>query len=190
MLKIQNIPEEARIEAMDKEGRVKHFKLNQINKSKLSILEILLKCSLVIGLSACSNTANKENTAVTKNGEIMLNELFKVEITSPGRATMTKDIILKYFLIGMHERDVLAKLQDMGLEYTEWKKEDPKTQAMAAHARDIGIKDPERGKRDSIQIMRQNKPPLAPGSRTLEIIFYFNDNDELVEVFSRVYSAF
>lgn len=165
-----------------------NLKSKQINKSKLGILQILLKCSLVIGLSACSSTANKEDTAVTKNGEIMLNELFKVEITSPGRATMTEDIILKYFLIGMHEQDVLAKLRDMGLEYTVWKKEDPKTQAMVARNRDLGMKDSKFGKIDTISVSHQNKSPLSPGAKRLEIIFYFNDNHELVEVFSGVYN--
>jgi len=160
--------------------------VKQINKSKFGILGILLKCFLVIGLSACSSPANKENTAVTKNGEIMLNELFKVEITSPGRATMTQDIVLKYFSIGMHEQDVLAKLQDMGLEYTVWKKEDPKTQAMVARNRDLGIKDSKFGKLDTISVFHQNKSPLSPGAKRLEISFYFNDNDELAEVFSRV----
>ncbi|WP_145923212.1 hypothetical protein [Sulfurospirillum halorespirans] len=142
---------------------MKHLKSKQINKSKLGILQILWKSSLIIGLSACSSPANKEDTAITKGEKIMLNELYEVKTIS-GQAVMTEKIVLKYFFIGMHKQDVLARLRDMGLKYAE------------------------EGKEDAITVLHQSKPAYTPGSKTLEIEFYFN-NDELMRIFSRVYNT-
>ena len=138
------------------------FKKNNI--IQLNGLKKFLSLFLIVILSACSNIDEKEINIITEKRKLMLNELYETK-TTPGRAIMTDKIILKYFKIDTDKQKVLSKLKKMEFEYTEDDKE------------------------NLIYLVHSNKSALIPGAKTLEIEFYFNDNNKLIRVFSRIYNT-
>lgn len=89
---------------------------------KMSLLQILLKSTLVVGLSACSSPASQSNNESEKKEKAMLNEIYdsknqpdyflKIQVNN---AEVT-NIVLKYFKIGESRSEVVAKLSQMKIE--------------------------------------------------------------------------
>lgn len=131
---------------------------------KMSLLQILLKSTLVVGLSACSSPASQTNNVNEKGGKSMLNEIYQTK-TSPGKVEMVENIVAKYFPIGSDKAIVLKNLDDMKIDTTE------------------------DTKKNVIYVLHRDKPAYAPASKTLEISFYFDENDKLVRIFSRIYNT-
>lgn len=87
---------------------------------KMSLLQILLKSTLVVGLSACSSPASQLNNVNEKGKKSMIDEIFNSGIKSDyvmkiqdNRADVNT-IVLKYFQIGESKQKVVSKLHQMG----------------------------------------------------------------------------
>lgn len=87
---------------------------------KMSLLQILLKSTLVVGLSACNSPASQSNNVSEKGEKSMIDEIFNSEIKSDyvmkiqeNRADVNT-IVLKYFQVGESKQKVISKLHQMG----------------------------------------------------------------------------
>ncbi len=87
---------------------------------KMSLLQILLKSSLIVGLSACNSPASQDNNIQEKGEKTMIDEIFNSGIKSDyvmkiqdNRADVNA-IVLKYFQIGESKQKVVSKLHLMG----------------------------------------------------------------------------
>lgn len=104
---------------------------------KMSLLQMLLKSTLIVGLSACSSTASKEENVIEKGKKMMLNEIYDSKI-NPDHFMKIQDnyvevtnIVLKYFKIGESKQEVISKLHQMGL----WIREEANGVIIAGHRR-------------------------------------------------------
>lgn len=125
-----------------------------------NLLQILLKSTLIVGLSVCNSSAN----IIEKEEKSMLNEIYQTK-TSPGKVEMVENIVAKYFPAGINKVVVLKNLDDMGIDTAE----------------DI--------KKNVVYVLHRDKLAYVPASKTLEINFYFDNNDKLVRIFSRIYNT-
>lgn len=131
---------------------------------KMSLLQMLLKSTLVVLLSACNSSASKSENVSEKGEKSMLKEIYQTK-TSPGKVEMVESIIAQYFPIGTDKSLVFKTLDDMQIETNE------------------------DTKKNVIYVLHRDKPAYAPASKTLEISFYFDENNKLVRIFSRIYNT-
>lgn len=129
---------------------------------KMSLLQILLKSSLVIGLSACNSHASQSNNI--KEEKSMLKEIYQTK-TSPGKVEMVENIVAKYFPIGSDKTIILKNLHEMKIDTTL------------------------DTTKNVVYVLHRDKPAYSPTSKTLEISFYFDENNKLVRIFSRIYNT-
>lgn len=131
---------------------------------KMSLLQMLLKSTLVVGLSACNSPASQSNNVSEKGDKSMLNEIYQTK-TSPGKVEMVENIVRKYFPIGSDKTMILKNLDEMKIDTTQ------------------------DAKKNVVYVLHRDKPAYAPASKTLEISFYFDENNKLVRIFSRIYNT-
>lgn len=87
---------------------------------KMSLLQILLKSTLVVGLGACNSSAIQFSNLNAKEDKSMIDEIFNSDIKSDNFLTIQKDridvntIVLKYFQIGESKQEIVSKLHQMG----------------------------------------------------------------------------
>jgi len=89
---------------------------------KMSLLQILLKSSLIVGLSACNSSASKSESVIEKGEKLMIDEIFNSGI-KPDHFLKIQDnyaevtsIVLKYFKIGESKEEVISKLTQMQIK--------------------------------------------------------------------------
>jgi len=138
---------------------------------KMSLLQILLKSTLVVGLSACNSPASQSNNVSEKGDKSMLNEIYDSKIQpdyflkiQENNADVTS-IVLKYFKIGESRSEVAAKLSQMKIESN--KKSDGRIVAFS-----IKGNDPLFSKDDD---------------KTVEMIFEFDSNSKFTNIKSRYF---
>jgi len=101
----------------------KWFKYNR--NVKVSLLQILLKSTLVIGLSACNSSANQSKKVNEKGEQSMLDEIFNSGIKSDQITKIQENradvniIVFKHFHIGESKQEVVFKLHQMGVKVRE-----------------------------------------------------------------------
>ena len=89
---------------------------------KMSLLQILLKSTLVVGLSACNSPASQSNNVSEKGEKLMLSEIYDSKIQPDYFLKIQEnnievtDIVLKYFKIGESKAEVVVKLDQMKIE--------------------------------------------------------------------------
>ncbi len=134
----------------------------------MNILQMLCKFSLIIGLTACSSSASKEENKSTK---MMLNEIYDSQIKPDYFLKIQENhedvsnIVFKYFKVGESKEEVLLKLTKMNISPSENKN---KTIVVSA----IKGNDPLFHKDDD---------------KTLEVMFEFDASNKLTNIKSRYF---
>ena len=95
-----------------------HSKYN--GNTKMSLLQMLLKSTLVVGLSACNSPASQSNNVSEKGKKSMINEILNSQI-KPDHVLQKQEnrndiniMVFKYFQIGESKQEVVSKLHQMG----------------------------------------------------------------------------
>lgn len=144
----------------------------QINDTQINISQILWRLCLIVSLSVCSSSANKEETpSASEKGKMMLDEIYNSKIEPDHILKIQKnyakvnDIVLKYFKIGESKAVVISKLTQMKIVANE--KSDGTILA-------FGIKG--------------NNPLFyRDDAKTVEIVFVFDDSNKLLNIISRYF---
>ncbi len=119
---------------------------------------------MVLGFSGCDSSTNISKNIIKQEEKQMLNEIYQTKTIS-GRAEMVEQVVAKYFILGIDKSTVVAKLKGMNVEYSLDATE------------------------NTIYVLHRNKEAYLPGSKTMEIVFYFDKNNKLVRIFSRIYNT-
>lgn len=144
----------------------------QNGNMKMSLLQILLKSTLVVGLSACNSPASQSNNVSEKGEKSMIDEIFNSQI-KPDYILQKQEnrndvntIVFKYFKIGDSKHEVVSKLYKMKL----------------------GVREEANGK---IVKTGNKKSGLFGGdwfAQILNITFEFDQSDKLVSVKSMYFT--
>ena len=134
----------------------------------MNILQMLCKSTLIIGLTACSSSASKEeNKSINIKGEkMMLTEIFDSQIKPDHVLKIQKNykevssIVFKYFKIGEKKEEVISKMNKMGL----------------------GVKQEVNGNIIGTSSEKSSISILGLFPRVLEIHFEFNNQAELTNI--------
>lgn len=150
-----------------------NLQFKQVDKTKVNILQIFWKSTLIISLSACSSSANKEeNTSINIKGEkMMLNEIYSSQIKPDHFLKIQENyaevnsIVLKYFKIGENKNDVISKLTKMKVTLN---KKSNGTIVVSA--------------------IKGNSPFFSKDDdKTVEVAFEFDDSNKLSNIKSRYF---
>ncbi|MDD2829544.1 MAG: hypothetical protein PHW18_08230 [Sulfuricurvum sp.] len=138
---------------------------------KISLLQILLKSTLVIGLSACNSSAIQFSNINAKGDKAMFNEIYNSKIKPDNYLGIQKNyaevtnMVMKYFQIGESKEEVITKLSQMKIDSNV--KSDGRIVA-------FGIKG--------------NNPLFSKDDdKTVEVFFEFDSNNKLVSISSRYF---
>ncbi len=139
----------------------------------MNILQMLCKSTLIIGLTACSSSASKEENKSTniKGEKMMLTEIFDSQIKPDYFLKIQENyeevnsIVLKYFKIGENKAEVLLKLIQMKTNPNE-------------KGNEIIV----------VSAIKGNSPFFRKDDdKTVEIVFEFDGNQKLANIKSRYF---